>query len=509
MWKMGRLSEISRGMTRYLGGFLSLLVILCLSFTATHAALFDPKSVNDNRDQLIEHAQALIGDISHILPPSFVCSQQERRAFYEQYAEAAHRLAQLKTSFGTTKYGARETMKTRAGQSAWQGEGTTPDDDLYWQPVQDEIDAATQALHHVREELSRMKVEDCSPPQLQPVTGPFPPPHPPAEPPPAVNPLSGLVRPPIPDLAPPKPPRFCTEAERQQWIDTVLHAYLGRLISIAQDWTNYSGDVSELQGNLVRSHNLANLGVVERELKFAIAEHKAIDDAYWAARRAKWPIVDCGQPEHSSNPYQGFTGPFAGVQFWGSSNHVITNEFNADSDVRTNHFNDSGTAIGVGINAGYNWQPWGTSFVLGPVVDANILNDQVKHSFPGGASISSTVNFTASAQLRAGVLVMPDLLVFAQTGPSIANQSLKIDFGGPRTDTSKITPGWAIGGGAEWKLPAIILRAFGTPSLFVSYEHSFWNNAKLKMPVASPGFNYSWKRDSDAIKLGIRIRFGT
>jgi hypothetical protein len=265
-----------------------------------------------------------------------------------------------------------------------------------------------------------------------------------------------------------------------------------------------------------------DLADAEEELKPLIEKYNSLV-ASWKAAFEK--LRECektcglGSLTPPTNPQDGFYvdfngggswgGPFVGGQFSGSSNHVTTNEFNADNDVRTNHFNDSATGFGVGINAGADFQPAGTSFVFGPVLDANILNDQVKHSFPGGTSISSTVNFTASAQLRAGVLVMPNLLVFAQAGPSIANQSLKIAFGGPRTDTSKITPGLAIGGGAEWKLPATTFPALGTPSLFVSYEHSFWDNAKLKMPVASPGFNYSWKRDSDAIKLGVRIRFGT
>jgi opacity protein-like surface antigen len=129
----------------------------------------------------------------------------------------------------------------------------------------------------------------------------------------------------------------------------------------------------------------------------------------------------------------------------------------------------------------------------------------VRHTFPGGTFIASTVNFTASAQVRAGVLATPSLLLYGQTGVSAANQRLQINFGGPVTDVSQLTPGFTAGFGAEWK-PAGVLPA-GT-SLFAAYEHTWWDKARLDTPVAAPLSNYTWQRQSDAVKAGFRIHFG-
>jgi hypothetical protein len=187
---------------------------------------------------------------------------------------------------------------------------------------------------------------------------------------------------------------------------------------------------------------------------------------------------------------------------------VVTNEFLAATGMQTNHFNDSGNGFGGGINGGFNWMPWGGNIVTGVVFDANGLSDKVNHTFIGGTFIGSTVNFEASADVRAGVLITPTTLLYGQTGLSVADQRLQINFGGPITDTTQWTAGYNLGGGAEWMLPANVLPWGRSTSLFISYEHTWWDKASLTMPVASPFFNYTWLRQSDAVEVGFRIRFG-
>ena len=199
-----------------------------------------------------------------------------------------------------------------------------------------------------------------------------------------------------------------------------------------------------------------------------------------------------------------FTGPFVGAQFVGSSSRVGTSEFFATTGVRTNDFDDSGSGFGGGLNFGYNWQPWRNKVVVGAVFDANFLNDSVRRDFVGRSYIGSTVSFTASAQVRSGVLVMPNFLLYGQGGLSIANQQLKIDFGGPETNESKIVPGLTLGFGGEWMLPTPIIPLGKSTSLFADYQHTWWDTAKLIMPAASTPFNYAWRRNSDVIKLGAR-----
>jgi len=47
----------------------------------------------------------------------------------------------------------------------------------------------------------------------------------------------------------------------------------------------------------------------------------------------------------------------------------------------------------------------------------------------GGTFIGSTVDVTGSAQIRAGVLATPSLLLYGQTGLNVAGQRLQINFG--------------------------------------------------------------------------------
>jgi opacity protein-like surface antigen len=203
-----------------------------------------------------------------------------------------------------------------------------------------------------------------------------------------------------------------------------------------------------------------------------------------------------------------WTGAFAGVQLGGSWSGVTTSEFLAGTDIRTNRFDDNGSGFGGGVNFGWNWQPFARSTVVGVVFDINGLNDKVQHDFTGGNYIGTVMNFTASAQARGGVLVTPNFLLYGQGGISIANQQLKIDFGGAETNESQIVPGFTLGFGGEWKIPTNPLPFGRSMSLFADYSHTWWDTARLDRPVASPFFDYTWRRETDALKFGARISWG-
>jgi outer membrane immunogenic protein len=201
-----------------------------------------------------------------------------------------------------------------------------------------------------------------------------------------------------------------------------------------------------------------------------------------------------------------WSGFYIGGQVGGSFSTVHTNEFLAGTDERTNHFRDDGSSFSGGVNVGYDWQ-FGNRFVVGVLFDANGLNDKARHDFTGGNYIGSAVDFTASAQVRGGVLLTPNFLVYGQGGLAIADQRLQISLGGPETDESKTVTGFVIGGGGEWKFQANPLPFAKSTSVFVDYRHSFWDKATLSRPAASPFFDYAWCRDTDAINLGFRLRF--
>jgi len=213
--------------------------------------------------------------------------------------------------------------------------------------------------------------------------------------------------------------------------------------------------------------------------------------------------------EQQCQPKQtGWRGPFGGGQLAVNVSRVQTREFITGTAVETNSFNDRGSAIGGGVNAGYNWQPFGNTTVVGLVFDVEAMNNQVRHTFAGGTYIGSTVNVTGSAQLRAGVLATPSTLLYAQSGLSVANQRLQINFGGPQTNVSQVVPGYAAGVGAEWMLARNPLPFGRSMSVFVDYRHTWWDKAMLRMPAASPRFDYDWTRQTDRIAVGVRSQFG-
>jgi opacity protein-like surface antigen len=202
-----------------------------------------------------------------------------------------------------------------------------------------------------------------------------------------------------------------------------------------------------------------------------------------------------------------WNGPFAGVQVTGEWSGVDTSEFNG-AGVRTFQSHDTGSGVGGGFDIGWNWQPWSNRFVVGVVGDANWLNDRVRHDFAGGNYIGTDMTFMGSAQVRGGVLVNPSFLLYVQTGVAVANQQFKIDFGGPETNESQWTPGYTLGFGFEAKLPIRQLSFGRTMSVFAEYSHTQWDTSKLHMPVASPLFDYSWIRQTDAVKVGARVSWG-
>jgi opacity protein-like surface antigen len=212
-------------------------------------------------------------------------------------------------------------------------------------------------------------------------------------------------------------------------------------------------------------------------------------------------------PPPSTQGASNWSGGFGGVYFVGAFSPVKTVEETAATGVVTNQFNDCCTGFGGGLNAGYHWQ-LPNDVVLGGVVDAYFPNDQVSHPFAGGTYLRSTVDFTATFQARAGIAATPNLLLYAQTGLALGNQSLKVNFGGPVSRHSDTTPGYTIGAGAEWRLYDGPTGMIGqSPSLFVEYAHIFWDDAHFNTPAASPAFNYTWSRDSNVIKGGVRVRF--
>lgn len=217
-------------------------------------------------------------------------------------------------------------------------------------------------------------------------------------------------------------------------------------------------------------------------------------------------LIPCPPPDKTATE-TGWSGFSGGVYVVGSFSDVKTTEELATTGAVTHEFSDCCSGAGGGLNAAFHWQLPG-NWVLGGAVDAYFPNDEVSHPFAGGMYLRSTVDFTATFQARAGYVAMPNLLLYAQTGLAIGNQNLKINFGGPISSRTDTTTGYALGGGIEYRLyngPTALVGQ--SPSLFLEYGHIWWSDAHFNTPAASPAFNYTFARDNNVIKAGLRVRF--
>ena len=187
---------------------------------------------------------------------------------------------------------------------------------------------------------------------------------------------------------------------------------------------------------------------------------------------------------------QGWTGPFVGAELTGSADGIATSE----SGALSHRFTASGTGIGGGVNLGYNWQAW-PSALIGAVAGVDGPNN------PGGNVFRTQDDVVGFLALRAGYLPRPDLLWYGQTGLALADETVSIDFGGPVSHLSRTATGYSLGGGVEWVLPA------SRASVFLDYQHIWWDGGSISAPAAIPSVNFRWQRDGNLLKAGLRLRF--
>ena len=68
-----------------------------------------------------------------------------------------------------------------------------------------------------------------------------------------------------------------------------------------------------------------------------------------------------------------WTGPFVGAELAGSLDTVSTAETTAATGAVFHRFDSSGGGVGGGVDLGYNWQPWGDTWLLGGIATLDFL----------------------------------------------------------------------------------------------------------------------------------------
>ncbi len=185
-----------------------------------------------------------------------------------------------------------------------------------------------------------------------------------------------------------------------------------------------------------------------------------------------------------------------------SFDNVGTTETTAATGTVFHKFTSSSSGIGGGVNLGYNWQLSQSPVVFGALAIFDGLSNGAGHV------LHTNDDWAGLIEGRVGYLSNPVLLWYGETGLALAQESVTANLGGPATTSqSRTATGYALGGGVEWALPAQTVPIAAGTSLFVDYQHIWWDSGAMAMPAAAPNLNFAWQRDSNLVRLGVRLHF--
>ena len=210
-------------------------------------------------------------------------------------------------------------------------------------------------------------------------------------------------------------------------------------------------------------------------------------------------LIPCPPPQTAAS-----SGLYLGGELAKSWGHVRSTEKLASTDVVTNQFSDTADPFGGGIIVGYTFAPWANNIVASAFASFDFMHAPVNHTFPGGSYLGSTANFMGTAGVKIGPQLDMGLWLYGIAGVSVLNETLNVNFLPVASSTTATVPGATMGVGGAWQ-PAF-LQGFGRPvSLFLEYQHTWWQSANFNTPAASPAFNYNFARQDDVVKFGFTV----
>jgi hypothetical protein len=201
------------------------------------------------------------------------------------------------------------------------------------------------------------------------------------------------------------------------------------------------------------------------------------------------------------------TGFYVGGELAKNTGRVHTIERLAATGLVTFESTDSGDPVGVGIVVGYTFAPGIGNILVSPFAAFDLLRQTIDHRFAGGTFFGTTTHWIGTAGVKAGVMTQWGLFAYGLAGASVLNKDLNINFGGPITSVNTTVPGATLGLGGEIR-PGF-LQGLGRPiSVFAQYQHTWWQDAHLNQPVASPFFNYTFQREDNTLRFGFNVYLG-
>jgi hypothetical protein len=141
---------------------------------------------------------------------------------------------------------------------------------------------------------------------------------------------------------------------------------------------------------------------------------------------------------------------------------------------------------------------------VSPFTSFDFLNAPVNHTFLGGSYLGTTANFMGAAGVKIGPQLDMGLWLYGIAGVSVLNETLNVNFIPVASSQSAWVARGTLGVGGAWQ-PGF-LQGFGRPvSLFLEYQHAWWQDATFNTPAASPAFNYTFARQDDVVKFGFIV----
>ena len=224
------------------------------------------------------------------------------------------------------------------------------------------------------------------------------------------------------------------------------------------------------------------------------------DENHVSAGGKTWVRIPCPPPPQTAAS----SGLYLGgelVKNWG---WVRSTERLATTDVVNNQFTDRADPLGGGLIVGYKFAPWANNVVVSPFASFDFLHAPVNHTFPGGSYLGTTANFMGTGGVKIGPQLGAGVWLYGIAGVSVLNETLNINFIPVASSSSATVPGATVGLGGAWQ--PNFLQGLGRPvSLFLEYQHTWWQSANFNMPAASPFFSYNFARQDDVVKFGFTV----
>ena len=169
----------------------------------------------------------------------------------------------------------------------------------------------------------------------------------------------------------------------------------------------------------------------------------------------------------------------------------------------TNQFHLAHDPLGGGIDAGFYVSSG--AYRYGPYASVDISNLTINQIFANGNYLGTTSRWYATAGGKAGVMTSFGPFIYALGAVGAHNMDMTINFGGPVSTRNATVPGGILGAGIEFE-PAMLQKLTMPVSIYLQYQHAWWAAAHYDAPAASPSFNYSFRRQDDAVLLGFHVQ---